>query len=725
MSKGETALREEIREQQETYETVPFRMHPRVFAALGANLVTDDVVAVIELIKNSYDAFAQNVWLKFIDDPDQGKLLEITDDGSGMDRDVIEDAWCLVATPYKDRHPTITKNDKSRRVAGAKGLGRFSTARLGRHLRMLTQADSSPCWEVTVDWSAISRGDDMSESFVRVREFPDTSPFDKSGTSLFISGLSEQWDSGRIEDLDENLARLVSPFSELDDFNIYLRGFGEGDTEEIKIASPEFLSRPKYSIKGTADARGNVEGIYQYSPLDREGDKRTKKIKREWETIYEGLEDNKRFPYSAERARCGPFSFEIRAWDIASADTQEISDTFHYPKSQIRKAIGAHQGISVYRDGILVLPKSENTRDWLGLDRRRISRVGDRLSTSQLVGYVVISADNNPKIEDTSDRERLVLCAEVSDFEALIRAVVGLLQIERNEERTQAGQEKPMKALFSSLSADPLMDEVNSLAGKGAKASDVVPIIRKFSGNLNSTRKTIEERFIYYSRLATIGTIAQMLVHEIRNKTIVIGSAFKLIKSMPALFIAKDDEDQIRAAQSAVDSLESLADSFAPLASRSFRRGRRNSILEDRIEGCLAMHQREIRSKGIRIKKPDSQTMVPVDPGELDAVILNLITNATYWMGEVPRGTRDLEFVVELIGGGDRVRLWIHDTGPGIDAEEAERVFLPGVTRKPDGIGMGLTVASELIEQYGGKMLTSQPGELGGASFAFELPVRN
>ena len=113
-----------------------------------------------------------------------------------------------------------------------------------------------------------------------------------------------------------------------------------------------------------------------------------------------------------------------------------------------------------------------------------------------------------------------------------------------------------------------------------------------------------------------------------------------------------------------------------------------------------------------------------MDPGELDAIILNLLTNATYWMGEVPRGNRKLDFVVEPIYGGERVRLWVNDTGPGIDDEDIERVFWPGVTRKPGGIGMGLTVASELVEAYGGKMLTSHPGNLGGASFAFDVPVQ-
>ena len=723
MSKEEVAVKERDGGEQETYETVPFRIHPRVFAALGANLVTDDVVAVIELIKNSYDAFAQNVWLRFTDDPVKGRLLEITDDGSGMTRQTIEDVWCLVATPYKDGNPTVKKGGKVRRVVGEKGLGRLSAARLGNRLHMLTQAALSPCWEVTVDWSAISRGEDLSQSFVRFREFSEDSPFEESGTRLLISGLSGQWDTGRIEDLQENLARLISPFSELDDFNIYMHGFGDDGTEAIRVTSPEFLSHPKYSIKGTADGQGNVKAVYRFSPLARERVPRIRAVSGAWESIQEEFGDKRRYQHSSDRAHCGPFSFEIRAWDIAAADTKEISETFDYQRSLVRKAIGAHKGISIYRDGVLVLPKSEKTRDWLGLDLRRVSNIGRRLSTTQLVGYVSISADDNPMISDTSDRERLASCLEVSEFEAIIKAVVGFLEIERMEDRSQVDLEKPMRDLFEELSVDPLMAKVASLAEEGAEASSVVPLVRAFSGSLAATRKTIEARFVYYSRLATIGTIAQMLVHEIRNRTIILGSALKFLKGRPRLFLDKDEEEHVQAAQEAVDGLEGLAGTFAPLASRSFRRGQRNSVLEERVGGCVTMQRRDLRSKGIETKVPDSKTVVSVDPGELDAIILNLITNAVYWMGEVPRGQRELEFVVESIGGGERVRLWVNDTGPGIEDEDVMKVFWPGVTRKPGGIGMGLTVASELVEAYGGKMLTSHPGQHGGASFAFDVPV--
>ena len=717
------ALREQADGREEmTSETVPFRMHPRVFAALGENLVTDDVVAVIELVKNSFDAFARNVRVAFGEDPIEGPLLEITDDGVGMTREIIEDVWCTVATPYKDGNPVVTRGGRERRVVGEKGLGRLSAARLGSRLRMLTQAARSPCWEVVVDWAAISRGDDLSQSFVGLREYRGESPFEESGTRLVISGLSGRWDDDRIADLKDNLARLISPFSEMDDFNIRLRGFDSADEGEIRITPPAFLSHPKYAIKGTADAHGGIEAVYRFAPLAGGEGARTRNLHRSQESIRAELERDGRFNHPKEGARCGPFSFEIRAWDIGAPDTAEIADAFGYSRGSIRRAIAAHKGISVYRDGVLVLPKSETARDWLGLDLRRVSRVGQRLSTSQIVGYVSISADGNPHIVDTSDRERLVSRAEVSEFEAIIRAAVGLLETERGNDRIRAGRERPLRELFSGLSAEPLVTKVHALAEEGAKASSVVPLVREFSGSLAATRKTIEERFVYYSRLATVGTIAQMLVHEIRNRTIALGGLLKSLKKV-SLFLDKDDEDRIRNAQTAVDALESLADGFAPLASRRFRRDRRSAVLEDRIRGCLNLLQHEIRGKGIEIAVPGSRTTVAVDPGELDAILLNLMGNSTYWMGEVPDGTRRLEFAIESVDDGKRVRLWVHDTGPGIDDEDAEKIFLPGVTRKPNGIGMGLTVASELVDAYGGRMLTKRPGERGGASFAFDLPL--
>ena len=708
------------------FDQIPFRMHPRVFASLGADLVTNDVVAVIELVKNSYDAFAQNVWLRFRNDSSNGAFLEIQDDGDGMTRDIIENVWCLVATPYKEQNPIVRSGKKERRVAGEKGLGRLSVARLGEHLHMLTQALDAPCWEVNVNWADISAGDDLSKSFARCRKSLEESPFKKSGTRLRIYGLKGQWDDNRILDLEENLARLISPFSALGDFNIFLSRFDEDQTDEVKIESPDFLSKPKYSIRGDVDSKGNVSGKYRFSAI-ADDTTREEDMTYTWERICDDIlsrENSPRFPFSTDGAHCGSFSFEVRAWDIASDDTQEIAERFEFQKSQVRKTIRAHKGISVYRDGILVLPKSDNARDWLGLDLRRVSKVGTRLSTSQIVGYVSISAKHNPQIEDTSDRERLASCIEVTEFEEILKAVVALLENERGVDRVKPDREKPMNDLFDGLSAEELVAEVIALSEEGVEASETVPLLRAFSSSLDLARKTIQDRFVYYSRLATVGTIAQMLVHEIRNRTTVFGSFLEFIKNRFGPFKDKDIEEEFRSTDSAVDALERLADTFAPLASRGFRRRKRQSVLEDQIRNCLTLQRGEIKKKNIQCSVPDSATTVAVDPGELDAIILNLITNAIYWMGDVPKENRELEFLLTQISEGERVRMWINDTGPGLNAEDVERVFWPGVTRKPGGIGMGLTVASELVAAYGGRMSTKHPGKKGGASFAFDLPLR-
>ena len=711
-------------ENQGTQDALQLRMHPRVFAALGKDLVTNNVVAVMELVKNSYDAFAQNVWVTFWEHDTYGPCLEIRDDGMGMTRDVIENVWCMVATPYRESHSIVRKGNKKRRVVGAKGLGRLSVARLGNSLTMLTHAPHSPCWEVTVDWLDIAGKDELSQSRVLCREYGEASPFAESGTKLTILGLAEEWDESRIDDLRENLARLLSPFTLADDFNIFLNGTGQEDAQAVRIKSPEFLSEPKYRFKGKVDLVGNVVGTYRFAPIGRHGTLRTKALTITWYNMRESIPAAQRSRYPEKAAGCGPFSFEIRAWDIGPGDTQEISDRFTVQKRLVRNSIRAHKGISVYRDGVLVLPKSENARDWLGLDLRRVGRVGPRLSTSQLVGYVEITADHNTGIIDTSDRERLSSSSEVAAFEEILLATVRSLEVERNEDRAVPGRERPMAELFSRLSAQELLKNVTDVVAGGGQASDAVSMVQDFADNLDETRKTIEDRFVYYSRLATVGTIAQMIIHEIRNRTTILGSTLRYVKSTLGMFPEKNTVTRIERARGAVSALENLADTFAPLANRNFTRRKQHLILEDRMRACLQMNEADIREKEIKVCVPDSTTVVTADPGELDTIILNLIVNASYWLGEIPRERRRMAFELKRVESGDRVEVSIHDSGPGIDDEDLEKVFLPGVTRKPDGIGMGLNVASELVAVYSGEMKAMRhPTRLGGASFTFDLPL--
>ncbi len=702
-------------------EALPIHIHPRVFAALGADLVTDDVVAVVELVKNSYDAFAHNVWVRFTEDSNGNLELEIEDDGHGMSRESIENSWFVVATPLKQQNPYVKKGNKTRRVVGEKGLGRLSAARLGTKLLMQTKADQNPCWEVVVDWDTLFRHDRMEDCSLEIRKLPDDSRVARAGTYIKISSLRSIWKDKQIANLENGLRRIINPLFKSDDFKIHFLKPGSTELEKIEITSHDFLENPKYRIYGHSDKYGNVNWKYEYSSIDC-NKSREYESKLYWEQIFNSIQESDKDHLSSESVQCGPFSFEVRAWDLQAEDTEEIADKYEIRKNEIRKSISAFKGISVYRDNVLILPKTENSRDWLGLDARRIARVGTRLSTSQIVGYVSISSEDNPGIKDTSDRERLADCVEVEKFREILRAIVGLFEVERDEDRIKREIEKPMKDLFAQIEPQELFTNINSKLKEGADSSEVIQLMDQMRDSLAETRNTIQSRFVYYSRLATIGTIAFYLIHEIRNKTFVIGGLIRVLEGTDIYLNNTDIKKACIRARESIHSLERLADTFAPLASRNFRRRARSSVLEERIKSCIELQQISLESKHIVCVVPDSITKVAADPGELDTIILNLITNSEYWLCQIPKAQRKLIFECDIQNSGKFVRITVSDTGPGIEKEDLEKVFLPGVTRKPNGLGMGLTVAAELASIYNGNIHTIHTNG-NGAVFVFDLPL--
>ena len=230
---------------QKLARKIPFRLHPRVFAALGSDLVTNDFVAITELVKNSYDAFADRVDVRFRTDETHGDTIEIQDNGLGMDRAAVENVWCVVATPYRADNPVSRKGSKTRRTAGEKGLGRLSMARLGSRLEMLTQAKGQPCLTVEIEWTSLSQASSLDHCLATVEEYDGPSPFKHSGTLLRIYELQAEWNDERLEELHEHLSRLLSPFSGVEDFSIWLHPKDE-NVKPAKIESPDFLRNPKY-----------------------------------------------------------------------------------------------------------------------------------------------------------------------------------------------------------------------------------------------------------------------------------------------------------------------------------------------------------------------------------------------------------------------------------------------------------------------------------------------
>ena len=703
-------------------EPIPFRFHPRVFASLGADLVTSDLVAVIELVKNSYDAFAKRVDVRFKTNSDGKLSLEIEDDGIGMSGDTIRDVWCVVATPFREKNTISSRDEKKRRVSGAKGLGRLSAARLGQSMQVITKKKGDKCWQVDVSWNGLAKAESMDSCYAYLTEGDASILAGGNGTLIRINGLHDEWSDEMVADLEEGLSRLKPPFEKLGDFAIYITPPGANE-HATEIKPSKFINSPTYLIKGKYAVNGSLDYEYKYEGLA--GKRRSRRVSQTWETIKQDIaRTSQRYRPKGAKPLCGPLSFEIRAWDLDKDSMQLASSQFKMQKSQIRTEIRTFKGLSVYRDQILVLPKSETARDWLGLDLRRVSKVGTRISTSQVVGYVGISGDTNPLIEDTSDRERFVQNDAAKEFQVLLYHVIEALEMERDKDR-ESPPPNPTD-LFSEISAADVVSEARKAKEQGADVDEIITLVEGFGQKLEGTRKAVEQRFTYYSRLAALGTLAALLVHEIGNKRIHIQSFLDAVHAYlanPGKGIA-EVEKTMKYAEEALAYLQQLAYVFYPLAARNYQRGKRKSSIAATIEMCRVAQENVIADRSIEwITNLKGQDEVKIDPAELHAVLHNLIDNAIYWLGRKISGERKLIIETRKSTLSGRVQVFVHDSGDGVADEDRERIFDPGYTRRPNGGGMGLTVAGEIIAQHDGELRLAPNGRHGGATFDFTLPI--
>ncbi len=115
-----------------------FLSHVNIKNIIGKELINNDNVAVMELVKNSYDAGAKNVTVEFrnLKNPDRkNHELIIADDGIGMTKEDIENKWLNLAYSIK----RVQNAQNNRLQAGNKGIGRFSCDRLGKQLDIYTK----------------------------------------------------------------------------------------------------------------------------------------------------------------------------------------------------------------------------------------------------------------------------------------------------------------------------------------------------------------------------------------------------------------------------------------------------------------------------------------------------------------------------------------------------------------------------------------------------------
>jgi signal transduction histidine kinase len=706
-----------------TEKRIPMQFHPRAFAAFGADLVTNDTVAITELVKNSYDAFAYNVEVEFAEDK-RGKYIQILDDGLGMTSDIIEQSWAVIATPYKQKRPTVTRDEKIRRVSGNKGLGRFSAARLGGTLDIWSQSINNSCIRARMNWNAFIESSNVSDCQILLELLlPEKSPFNPSGTIIRIRNLTSEWDKEKIDELKDNLSRLVSPFKRVEQFTIRLMSPFYDAPVEIKPT--ELIENPTYRISGSVDDLGTVIWQYSFESKSKDMERRQRNGNINWEEARKGFNinislDEEHIP----SYKAGAFSFEIRAWDLDNKSLEDLSRTFDLKRREIRNTISQYKGISIYRDDVLVLPKSTASRDWLGIDLRRVSDLGHRLSTSQIIGIVNISSESNPGIKDTTDREKLVDTQEYVQFTKVVETVISQLQNLRfSDKRDESLPDKTnISSLMAPFSAQNLVLKIEDAVERDKKSEDILEYVREYVSESERGLTFLQNRLTYYAQTASLGSISIVLLHEMLTGMTVIKRFLRRALKEYSPFDERTQEYYDDAERSHARIIE-VTKSFTPLYRRDLHKTTNVCNLKITLENSIRLIQAQKFSKNINIRnRLPENIFVPLYDGELQTIFVNLIDNACYWLqrnGE----NMEIDISYELVEMGNRIKIAVSDNGPGISNKDAQSIFDAGVTSKPHGIGMGLVIVAEILDYYKGKIATIIPGTKGGATFVFDLPT--
>ena len=710
------------------------RPRARILRTFGDELISSGSVAVLELVKNAYDADATAVLVRFRPPLDVGSGgIDIIDNGHGMTTETVRRAFMEPATLHRKQE---TRSEKlGRRVLGEKGIGRFAVSRLADSLQLITRREGMPDETVAVfDWSQFDDPDlylDQVEVLweeVRAIDLTATGPLSAvpiaqeagvdHGTWLRMEYLRVDWREDEMTGLRTSLSRLVSPFADADplaggaasDFAIVLEMPTPFEYLSGPVAPPEVLRNPHYLLKGTIDADGNYAFTVRIGTHGT-GVTKTGTLK----------------PDDRATPSCGPLHLELRVWDREADALRDLAAAGQTVKA-FRSELDELSGVSIYRDGFRVLPYGERDDDWLRLDLRRVNNPTMRLSNNQVAGYVSITRDVNPGLIDQTNREGLMQNRAYRDLREMVIGAIGLLEQDRyvarrpggrpTGEGEQDGGRRSHRDPFEAFDISGVRAAVTERYGTN---SDLLVLVDATQEHLTEAAGEVRDILSSFNRLAGLGRLVDAILHDGRGPLGSIDSAAALgLRALERRRHPIDDalaaklEERLQRVREQVAVLDALFKRIEPFAGR--RRGRPRRVpVEDLVRDTVELLHS--RLEGVDLLLPAGSTIVTVEETDLRIVLYNLLDNAAYWVRDAREGARAIEIRVGRLEDG-AVEILVSDSGSGVPEDDRDRIFDPYFTRKSEGWGVGLAHAGDILrEYYDGELNLVDGGPQPGATF--------
>ncbi len=670
-----------------------FAPRARLLKLIGSELISDDVVAVLELVKNAYDADASTVRVEFqnVTDPANARIV-IEDDGCGMSLDALLGHWMSPAGTSKGR-TGLKVTTSGRRMLGEKGVGRFATDKLGRQLELVSRvAGADTEVRAFFDWDEFDCDTALLSEIASHWEVRPASPERGPGTTLQISGLRGAWTERMFKRLSTKLARLTSPFSEVEGFRINIES-DEFPRYSGDVQAP-FLDRAPYRLEATFDGNSSIAIHVDGHPPRLV----------EWNETFD--------------LGCGPVTIRLFAFDLEGDALARLG-----PRMEARAWLKDWCGISVFRDGFRVWPYGEPHDDWLRLDQRRVNNPVLRLSNNQVVGFVEISSDRNPALRDQTNREGLIHNDAFKHFKDLMIFVIEHLELHRQGQRhpveRRIGTQVDRQPEFAGMD-DSFERLAAKLAPENARELRRLGKVAKTAIESEATRfRKVEEA---YAELAALGQATETCARDLRVTMAAVQAETAAVRER--IDAARDEVlgASIANLSDAVDALVSTASVLSPEEAGGARR--RTIDVAAELDVCKVILRPVLDAAGVRrleVKVSGSGILrVEMRPANLHRLIQILVRNAGDWLGNI-EGPR---IWIKVHGKEDTCQIVVSDNGPGIPEEIIDRVFDPFFSWKENGRGLGLTLARSIVQNHGGSIQVGSHRRETGADIIVALPRR-
>lgn len=455
-----------------------FKSTTRTVNLLGRDNVLDYRSAILELVKNSYDAFSNQVNIRIIgkdviineEKDKRATSIEIIDYGQGMSLDKIINVFFTLGTDDKTYTNSIKHIDSERVINGSMGIGRLSLGRLGNISSVIT-SDGNEAFRFSINWNSFITGEDLDTVKVNIEQLSlseFTSEYTNrglenpkcSGTILIANELKDEWllsDKGQSGTnyslLKLTLNKLKNPLKleKSDEFKIILDYFE--DKEEIAPSLSDVSTDAEISFAFSHDSDMLIlDGYFDEIEINQLS---PDFINAKYDKLKKYIQDN-----NGKKSSRYHFELEYKISEyipnkMPNNPIGDFDGVLYFTKKTgsnkypflKRPAMGTNTvdidpGILLYRDGFRIRPYGEKDTigfDWLGIEKERsknpagVGRSGYMMQANQLSGYVNITKENNRVFEDQSNREGLKNSVEFEYLQSVILRIIKDFSFIRSE----------------------------------------------------------------------------------------------------------------------------------------------------------------------------------------------------------------------------------------------------------------------------------------------------